>query len=55
MKRNQSSPRTLDTLHTEKGGGNLKKAKEYNNVIGPPFFNIPFFNIPLDQVSKYNL
>ncbi len=30
------SPRTLDIDHTkfiQKGGGNLKKAKEYNNVI----------------------
>ena len=29
-------------------GGNLKKAKNYNNVIGKNFFNIP-----LTQVSKH--
>ena len=31
---------------SKRGGGSLKKAKEYNNVIGTPFFNIP-----VDQVS----
>ncbi len=49
--RNLSTLRTLETLTTnhtnflQEGGGNLKKAKEFNNVI-----YTRFFNIPLDQV-----
>ncbi len=49
--REPSLPRSLQTLnqdHTrflEDGQGNLKKAKEFNNVIGTPFFNIPIDHV----------
>ena len=43
--------RSLEHLHSklaefEAAGGDLKKAKEYNNVI-----HAPLFNIPINQVS----
>ena len=47
-----SSHRTLETLQrdhrdfVQKGGGNLKKAKDYNVI------SIPFFAIPIDQVTN---
>ena len=43
--RGRSPERTLDTLRSdhaslpEQGGGDLRKAKEYNNAIGEPLFN----------------
>ena len=49
--RKPSPSRSLETLQRDyesfikKGKGDLKKAKEYKNVIGPYFFDIP-----LDQV-----
>lgn len=49
--RSPSSLRSLDSLSGDyarfltEGRGDLKKAKEYNNVI-----SAPFFKIPLDQV-----
>ena len=49
--RKPSPSRSLKTLRRDyknfitRGNGDLKKAKEYNNVIGPYFFDIP-----LDQV-----
>lgn len=48
--------RTLETLKEDhrrfltEGKGNLKKAKEYNNCI-----NEPFFDIPIDQVGTRNI
>ena len=50
-RRKPSPSRSLETLRRDyenfltQGKGDLKKAKEYNNVIGPYFFDIP-----LDQV-----
>ena len=44
------APRTLDSLQADlllfqtAGNGDLKKAKNYNNVIGPYFFHIPVIN-----------
>ena len=48
--RTTTTSRSLETLDSdfenfECAGGNIKNAKEYNNVI-----NIRLFNIPLDQV-----
>ena len=51
--RGRSPLTTLATLQqdlkdfTEKGNGDLNKAKEYNNVIGPPLLDIP-----LDMVKQ---
>ena len=48
------TPRSLNTLDADlakflrEGGGNVKKAKLYRNVIAPRFFDIP-----LDQVYKF--
>ncbi|XP_057291582.1 uncharacterized protein LOC130614187 [Hydractinia symbiolongicarpus] len=49
--RGASEFRTLDTLKRDfenfnEDGGNIKKAKFFNNVIGQPMFNIP-----IDQVA----
>ena len=54
-KNRNTSPRTLDTLNTKhtaflEAGGNLKKAKNFDNVIGSYFFDIP-----LTQVKYYKL
>ena len=38
-----------DNLKFESAGGNIKKAKLFNNAIRKPFFR----NIPLSQVSTY--
>ena len=52
--RGRSPPRSLETLQhdlqdfTEKGNGDLNRAKEFNNVIGPTLLDIP-----LDMVKKY--
>ena len=45
------APRTLDSLQVDlllfqtAGNGDLKKAKNYNNVIGPYFFHIPLTQV----------
>lgn len=49
--RGRSSPRTLTSIKDDHDrycvdGSNLKKAKEYNNVIGTTFFDIE-----IDQVN----
>ncbi len=52
-KRGYNTPRTLESLRADHsrymtiGGGNLKKAKLFNNCIEEPFFDIP-----LEQVCK---
>ena len=48
------TPRTLDTILLDHQnfmdvGGDIKRAKEYNNCIQDPFFNIP-----LSQVNVYD-
>ena len=50
-KRGCCPPRTLETLQSDyehfmtAGGGNIKVAKAYNNVIEPYFFDIPLENV----------
>ena len=50
--RKASTLRSLKSLNDDhskflqEGGGDLEKAKQYNNAIGTPFFSIP-----VDQVS----
>ena len=50
-RRGRSPEQTLDTLRSdhasflESGGGDLRKAKEYNNAIGEPLFDIPLDNV----------
>ena len=52
-KRGCCTPRSLETLQADyklfmsAGGGNIKLAKLYNNVIEPYFFDIPLENVPL--------
>ena len=49
--RGHSMTRTLQTLCDDysrfisQGGGYIKMAKKYNNVIGPYFFDIPLENV----------
>lgn len=51
--RGRSPPRSLQTLQhdyqefLEKGNGDINRAKEFNNVIGPTLLDIP-----LDMVKK---
>ena len=45
--RGRIAPRTLQGIQDEASGGNLKNAKNFNNVIGPHFLDIE-----LDQVCK---
>ena len=52
LQRGLSTPRTLESLKADHGrfmssGGDMKKAKQFNNVV-----NAPLFDIPLDQVMK---
>ena len=49
-RRGRSPERTLDTLHSDharflRDGGDLKKAKEYNNVIEEHLFDISLDNV----------
>jgi hypothetical protein len=49
QERGTFSPRTLDSLQADHlkfqtiGKGDLRQAKNYNNVIGPVFFDVPLF------------
>ena len=53
--RSYSPVRSLETLEGDyrafqADGGNIKRVKHYNNMLG-----LPFFNIPLDQASVTNI
>ena len=49
--RGKLPPRTLDSLQADylqfatTGKGDIRKAKEFNNVIGPVFFNVPLSQV----------
>ena len=56
--RGRYKERTLETLQSDHkkfisiAGGNLKKAKEFNNVIGDYFFDIPLENVRVQQCES---
>ena len=48
--RGRFPPRTLDSIKADnerfvQAGGNLRRAKMFNNAIGQPFFAIPIDNV----------
>ena len=61
IKRAPSTLRTLETLQKDhsdflnKGGGDLKVAKRFNNVIGTPFFPIPLDQVRNTDTDAYNV
>lgn len=54
MRKTQPDLRDSDTLATAytdfltKGKGDIKVAKEYYNVIAPPFFDVPLSQVSLN-------
>ena len=58
--RPQIEPRTLSTLQADlllfqtTGKGNLKQAKNHNNVISEPFFPIPLSQVNMCNVDQSN-
>ena len=52
-------PRTLDQMKADlksfrDSGGDLKKAKEFNNVIDEPIFSVPLDQVSLSEFATIN-